>query len=286
MKQIKSTLIVSMAICAPLLAHAGIDLKQIVKESIKNKGETTSNQPSTSGSVSSTNSSTSGTVPVNAGSQLKANDIAGLILGMSVEEVRASLKAHNPAMQVVDEAQWKAAPGVPVSLAKISGCVPYNGPLANDPGGPRCLDRIEVTIGHMQKKALFIARIIKLGTSLLMQNALDSTIEKYGTPPYRSREPSGEQLVWSYTLNGVPLNSLQCAVSAYTDPADLSRRDSDCSLGLNVSIIQGTGNFASKIALSLYDYRLWAEEQNLFNAAVKAHQQGLERDAQGNKIKL
>ncbi|SFM26005.1 hypothetical protein [Rugamonas rubra] len=98
--------------------------------------------------------------------QAKTTDIVGLKLGMSPDEARAAVKAHDAAIKVVDMASWNARPGVPASLAKIRGCT------STVPNGP-CKDEIVVTFGHLSKKALFVTRVLKLGNGVLHQAAAD-----------------------------------------------------------------------------------------------------------------
>jgi len=55
--------------------------------------------------------------------QTQSDDIVGVKLGMTADEVRAALKAHDPAMKVIDYAKRNARPGVPASLARFLAAV-------------------------------------------------------------------------------------------------------------------------------------------------------------------
>lgn len=207
--------------------------------------------------------------------QAKATDIVGLKLGMSPDEVRAALKAHDATMKIVDLASWNARPGVPASLAKIRGC------SSAIPNGP-CKDEIVVTFGHLSKKALFLTRVLKLGNGVLQQAAVDSLVEKYGQPTFRS---SPNSLLWTYTTTGAPLGSTECAVSAQS-PIESITPQPQCGRSTSANILAGPGALAAEIHVATYEAKRLTDERALLVAAVKAYQEEIERAAKGNKVKL
>ncbi|MBJ7313619.1 hypothetical protein ACFOLJ_27090 [Rugamonas sp. CCM 8940] len=207
--------------------------------------------------------------------QAKAVDIVGLRLGMSPDEARAALKSHDATMKIVDLASWNARPGVPASLAKIRGC---SSPAPNGP----CKDEIVVTFGHLSKKALFITRVLKLGNGVLHQGAVDSLIGKYGQPTFRG---SPSSLLWAYTTAGAPLGNMECAVSAQSPIESVTPRP-QCGTATSSNIIAGPGALASEIHVATYEGQRLLDERALLVAAVKAHQEEIERAAKGNKVKL
>ncbi|WGG53227.1 hypothetical protein [Rugamonas sp. DEMB1] len=207
--------------------------------------------------------------------QAKTTDIVGLKLGMSPDQARAALKAHDATMKVVDMASWNARPGVPASLAKIRGC------SSTVPNGP-CKDEIVVTFGHLSKKALFVTRVLKLGNGVLHQAAVDSLVEKYGKPTFSS-DPSS--LLWAYTTAGAPLGNMECAVSAQSPIESVTPR-AQCGTVTYSGIIAGQGALAAEIHVASYEGKRLVDERALLVAAVKAHQEEIERAAKGNKVKL
>lgn len=215
--------------------------------------------------------------------QLKARDIAGVKLGMSIDEVRAAMKAHDPAMQVIDMATWNAKPGVPASLAKIRGC---NSPKGGAPTeDSSCKDVIEVTIGQMSKKAIFVTRVLKTGDTVIYQNAIDSLIGKYGTPTYRGSGMQEGSMYWSYAPDGKPITSNECGISTASSIENVTLRP-QCAVSVGAYVERGVGALASAIRLTLLETQRVADEREQFGAARKAYQDEVERNAKGSKIKL
>lgn len=207
--------------------------------------------------------------------QAKATDIVGLKLGMSPDEARAALKAHDATMKIADLASWRAQPGVPASIAKIRGC------SSAVPDGP-CKDEIVVTFGHLSKKALFVTRVLKVGNGVLHQAAVDSLIQKYGQPTFRG---SPNSLLWTYTAAGAPVGNTECAVSAQS-PIESVTPKPQCGTATSANILAGPGALASEIHVATYEGQRLVDERALLVAAVKAHQEEIERAAKGNKVKL
>jgi hypothetical protein len=217
--------------------------------------------------------------------QPKATDVVGIKLGMSVDEVRAAIKAHDPNMIVVEWASWNARPGVPASLAKLRGCI--------DPvkGTPKlywaCRDLVEVTFGHMSKKALFLHRSLDTGDSTLQQAVFDSLQGKYGRPTFQvpSQTQFPTQIQWTYTPAGAPVESLSCAI-ADSSGLESGQFRPQCGTVVSALVYSGNGTLARRFIIDVYQNQGWMEESALFNAAVKANQDQIENAAKGNKVKL
>lgn len=217
--------------------------------------------------------------------QSKAPDVVGIKLGMSVDEVRAAIKAHDPNMIIVEWASWNARPGVPASLAKIRGCI--------DPvkGTPKlyqaCRDLVEVTFGHMSKKALFLHRELDMGDSTLQQVAIDSLESKYGSPTYKNIRPNQPvtQFQWAFTPAGAPVEGVACAVGDASGLED-GQVKKQCGTVVGALLYAGKGALARRFIVDVYQNQRFVDEGALFNAAVKANQEQTEGAAKGNKIKL
>lgn len=211
----------------------------------------------------------------------KPSDIVGIKLGMTADQVRASLKAHDPNMKIIDYASWKAAPGVPASLAKIRGCgTPMPGGV-----GPYdiCKDMIDISFGHVSKKALFIKRQVRFDSNtMLVKNVNDSIFAKYGTPTYKSNESFS--FLWAYTPEGSPINNTECAISDMNLPFPDYR--AHCGNVFSASVRPGAGGFALEMWTNLYQSKLFFDEQAAFNNAVNADRADKEKAAKENKVKL
>ena len=217
--------------------------------------------------------------------QPKATDVVGIKLGMSVEEVRAAMKAHDPNMIFVEWASWNARPGVPASLAKVRGCI--------DPvkGTPKlywaCRDLVEVTFGHLSKKALFLHRSLDLGDSSLQQNVVDSLEAKYGKPSFKvpSQTQFPTQIQWAFTPTGAPVANMSCSIGD-TSGLEAGQFRPQCGTVVGALVYSGNGALARKFIIDVYQNQGWMDESALFNAAVKANQDEIERAAKSNKVKL
>lgn len=209
----------------------------------------------------------------------KPSDIVGIKLGMTADQVRAALKAHDANMKIVDYASWKAAPGVPASLAKIRGCgTPMPGGV-----GPYdvCKDTIDVSFGHISKKALFITRQLRFDrNTMLVKNVVDSLAEKFGAPTF-IRDTTQIQ---AYGADGAAIKNLDCAISDMNLP--FAEHRAHCANVYSAYIRQAAGNFATEMFVNIYQSKLFFEEQAAFNNAVNADRTEKEKAAKENKVKL
>ncbi len=209
----------------------------------------------------------------------KPSDIVGVKLGMTADQVRMALKAHDPNMKIVDYASWKAAPGVPASLAKIRGCgTPMPGGV-----GPYdvCKDAVDVSFGHISKKAIFIKRQVRFdNNTILVKNVVDSLVEKFGAPSF-TRDTSH---IWAYGTDGAAIKSIDCAISDLNLP--FAEHRAYCANVYSAYIRQGAGNFATEMHVNIYQSKLFFDEQAAFNNAVNADRADKEKAAKENKVKL
>lgn len=241
--------------------------------------------------------------------QMKNEDILGIKLGMTAEQVRAVVKSQNPAMRTRDAAKYQDQPGLPSSVAVIQFC---EGPPS--PDFTSCSDEIAVTIGQATHKVWHIHRSVWLTRpklkgvppeNILVKSIVDSIIDKYGAPT-NSRPIREDLFNWSYDNSNKPTSG--CVLNAYgnvpewgeTRRGERQRGNPACGMSMAAIISKKGGTssaFAEYMGISAFDARLLNEDLDKANAIVRAYQQekdrdekafqqGKEREAAGAKPKL
>lgn len=211
----------------------------------------------------------------------KPSDIVGIKLGMTADQVRATLKTHDPNMKIVDYANWKAAPGLPASLAKIRGCgTPMPGGV-----GPFdiCKDMVDISFGHASKKVIFIKRQVRFdNNTMLAKNIVSGLTEKFGAPTQQNKENT--YMLWAYNQDGSAINTNECGISDLNLP--FAEHRSHCANVYAASIRYGAGAFATEMSTNIYQSKLFFDEQTAFNNAVNADRADKEKAAKDNKVKF
>lgn len=209
-----------------------------------------------------------------AHAQLKNPDIVGLKIGMTPDEVRAVLKKHAPEMDVKETSSWQPSPGVPASLAVLTGCL--------EPQRAGCRETINVTFTQFSKRAYHIYRnnYFPEKAQPLWADVRNAVIEKYGEPHAGSLR---DQPRWGFDTSGKP-NKL--CIGAGSSQAPLNPTPglrggapADCGLSAGAYIAPAGNNLAALISVGLLNEQLLVEDLKTLDATVKAHQQGVQDKA-------
>ncbi len=185
MKRIAPVLVVTLATCMPMLVYAGsgIDLKQIVKDSMKNKGQSNDAQAAPDSPASG---STSDHSSVGAMLPEVMPDIAGIKLRMPLAQQKALVAKINPQYKVVDV---KDARG---NVAGIEG-VAYD-------SDNRPQDQF-IALQDEEGKVWFLGRVQKYGRgNYIPKDTFVTALNgKYGVPTEVT--PNNEIFNWIYDRN-------------------------------------------------------------------------------------
>ncbi|MGZ5799370.1 MAG: hypothetical protein ACXWJZ_01925 [Burkholderiaceae bacterium] len=204
------------------------------------------------------------------------DDVVGIRLGMSAEQVRSAIKAHDPEMKFKDAGTWEARPGVPPSLASIEGC-------KAKPHVTYCIEKIAVWFGQASRKAYYIHRDMSFYGEVLHQTAVDSILKKYGDPNYKA-DSNNYIYRWLYDTSDIEIkNPNTRCISSGSPPAVVHP---GCGITIDAYIPKTKGALADTMWINVFDHRLLMENIAKVKAQGQEFQKNKENQAKNGKVNL
>lgn len=201
MKKFALPLLATLTLCSPLLAHAGggIDLKQIIKDSVKSNGQTANAQtPNNSAAqMNSTKQVVDSNTVAALLSKIKVPDIVGISIGMQAANAKQILLKLNPAYR------FEPLDSI-YTMNQLKGFTATTAPRGtfNNP------DTETVEVIYNEAGAVFAVRRTVYALSPAKRIPLDvfynSVTEKYDAPGVNAsqRFPGSLTQSWHYEMNG------------------------------------------------------------------------------------
>ncbi|MBA2960526.1 hypothetical protein HZF09_00250 [Ramlibacter sp. CGMCC 1.13660] len=192
-------------------------------------------------------------------------DVVGVRFGMTVDEAKAALKAHDARIVITDEATFKEQPGLRGGgIAAVKGCIA-------DQKNP-CREQITVHFGQSTKQAYSIVRFVLNNEDSAQQAVVDGLKKKYGAPFIGAKDIRNDGgNLWGglvYSPKGERLPTANCPPGdALTPP-----RHSNASCGLSIWVTaEGSGmqkGRSGKFLIGAADHTILMKEIQAQQAAA------------------
>lgn len=253
MNKLKTVIVVTLAITPmPSLADAEggffSRLKEKVESGISKEIDQTKEQitdavPSANVDETSVENVIADPVQALTHTPVRGMDVIGLRLGMSPEEVKTALQAHDPAIKMHE--QYQELSRVPDSryLGLIS---------AESSADQRSSESVTIEFATPPHAPIMMRLARKAvygqGAQPTLTNTVDALTNKYGTPTVDDNDhPSIRRMIWMYDRNGrkmtsAPANMAQRCTSMVPMVVFQQLQGEDTECGVTLSIILATSS--------------------------------------------